>query len=98
MTELPLAQVTVLDLTLHRAGPTCARQLADWGAEVIKIETPGGAKGDAIGANRDGADYQNLHRNKRSMTLNLKSDEGRAIFLKLGRRRRCHDRKLSLGR
>src|SRR5215212_5830456 len=86
MAELPLAQVSVLDLTLHRAGPTCARQLADWGAQVIKIETPGGAKGDAIGANRDGADYQNLHRNKRSMTLNLKSDEGRAIFLKLAER------------
>ena len=83
MAELPLAQIKVLDLTLHRAGPTCARQLADWGADVIKIETPGGAKGDAIGANRNGADYQNLHRNKRAMTLNLKSDEGRAIFLKL---------------
>jgi crotonobetainyl-CoA:carnitine CoA-transferase CaiB-like acyl-CoA transferase len=83
MAPLPLAHITVLDLTLHRAGPTCARQLADWGAQVIKIETPGGAKGDAIGANRDGADYQNLHRNKRSMTLNLKSEEGRAIFLKL---------------
>jgi len=83
MAELPLAKIKVLDLTLHRAGPTCARQLADWGADVIKIETPGGAKGDAIGSNRKGADYQNLHRNKRAMTLNLKSDEGRAIFLKL---------------
>ncbi len=83
MAELPLAKFKVLDLTLHRAGPTCARQLADWGADVIKIETPGGAKGDAIGSNRNGADYQNLHRNKRAMTLNLKSDEGRAIFLKL---------------
>jgi len=83
MAELPLAQIKVLDLTLHRAGPTCARQLADWGADVIKIETPGGAKGDAIGSSRNGADYQNLHRNKRAMTLNLKSDEGRAIFLKL---------------
>jgi formyl-CoA transferase len=83
MAELPLAKIKVLDLTLHRAGPTCARQLADWGADVIKIETPGGAKGDAIGSNRNGADYQNLHRNKRGMTLNLKSDEGRAIFLKL---------------
>jgi formyl-CoA transferase len=76
----------VLDLTLHRAGPTCVRQLADWGAQVIKIETPGGAKGDAIGANREGSDYQNLHRNKRSMTLNLKSEKGRAIFLKLAER------------
>src|SRR6188768_3089844 len=83
MAELPLAQIKALDLTLHRAGPTCARQLADWGADVIKIETPGGAKGDAVGASRNGADYQNLHRNKRAMTLNLKSDEGRAIFLKL---------------
>jgi crotonobetainyl-CoA:carnitine CoA-transferase CaiB-like acyl-CoA transferase len=83
MAKLPLAQVQVLDLTLHRAGPTCARQLADWGADVIKVETPGGAKGDAIGSNRNGADYQNLHRNKRAMTLNLKSDEGREIFLKL---------------
>src|SRR5689334_9218133 len=83
MADLPLANITVLDLTLHRAGPTCARQLSDWGANVIKIETPGGAKGDAIGSNRDGADYQNLHRNKRSLTLNLKSEEGRAIFLKL---------------
>jgi crotonobetainyl-CoA:carnitine CoA-transferase CaiB-like acyl-CoA transferase len=83
MAELPLAQIKVLDLTLHRAGPTCARQLADWGADVIKIETPGGAKGDAIGSHRNGADYQNLHRNKRAMTLNLKSDEGRAIFLRL---------------
>src|SRR6476660_999151 len=86
MAELPLAQIKVLDLTLHRAGPTCVRQLADWGADVIKIETPGGAKGDAIGASRTGADYQNLHRNKRAMTLNLKSDEGRAIFMKLAER------------
>ena len=86
MVALPLAHITVLDLTLHRAGPTCARQLADWGAQVIKIETPGGAKGDAIGANRNGADFQNLHRNKRSMTLNLKSEEGRGIFLKLAER------------
>ncbi len=83
MADLPLANITVLDLTLHRAVPTCVRQLADWGANVIKIETPGGAKGDAVGSNRDGPDYQNLHRNKRSMTLNLKSEEGRAIFLKL---------------
>jgi formyl-CoA transferase len=85
MTELPLARFSVLDLTLHRAGPTCARQLADWGAKVIKIEAPGGAKGDAIGSNRHGPDYQNLHRNKRSITLNLKSDEGRKIFLELAK-------------
>ena len=86
MPDLPLARFSVLDLTLHRAGPTCARQLADWGAQVLKIEAPGGAKGDAIGADRTGFDYQNLHRNKRSMTLNLKSEEGRGIFLKLAER------------
>jgi formyl-CoA transferase len=85
MTELPLARLVVLDLTLHRAGPTCARQLADWGARVIKIEAAGGAKGDAIGSSRHGPDYQNLHRNKRAMTLNLKSDEGRAIFFDLAK-------------
>jgi crotonobetainyl-CoA:carnitine CoA-transferase CaiB-like acyl-CoA transferase len=86
MTDLPLARFSVLDLTLHRAGPTCARQLADWGAQVLKIEAPGGAKGDAIGGDRTGFDYQSLHRNKCSMTLNLKSEEGRAIFLKLAER------------
>jgi len=85
MTKLPLEQLTVLDLTLHRAGPTCARQFADWGARVIKIEVPGGPKGEATGANRLGPDYQNLHRNKLNMTLNLKTEEGRAIFLDLAK-------------
>jgi formyl-CoA transferase len=84
MVDLPLSNITVLDLTLHRAGPTCVRQLSDWGAQVLKIETPGGAKSDVIGSgNRHGSDYQNLHRNKRAMTLNLKDKEGHAIFLKL---------------
>jgi crotonobetainyl-CoA:carnitine CoA-transferase CaiB-like acyl-CoA transferase len=86
MMDLPLARFSVLDLTLHRAGPACVRQLADWGAQVLKIEAPGGAKGDAIGADRTGCDYQNLHRNKRSRTLNLKSEEGRRIFLRLAER------------
>jgi crotonobetainyl-CoA:carnitine CoA-transferase CaiB-like acyl-CoA transferase len=85
MAKLPLEHLTVLDLTLHRAGPTCARQFADWGAKVIKIEVPGGPKGEATGANRLGPDYQNLHRNKLNMTLNLKSEEGRAIFLDLAK-------------
>ena len=85
MAKLPLEHLTVLDLTLHRAGPTCARQFADWGAKVIKIEIPGGPKGEATGANRLGPDYQNLHRNKLNMTLNLKSEEGRAIFLDLAK-------------
>jgi crotonobetainyl-CoA:carnitine CoA-transferase CaiB-like acyl-CoA transferase len=82
-TTLPLAHITVLDLTAHRAGPTAVRQLADWGAKVIKIEPPGPDKGDATGGKRHGFDFQNLHRNKRGMTLNLKSEEGRAIFMKL---------------
>jgi crotonobetainyl-CoA:carnitine CoA-transferase CaiB-like acyl-CoA transferase len=79
-----LARFTVLDLTRVRSGPTCVRQLADWGANVVKIEMPpDAAGGDAPGGPRDGSDFQNLHRNKRSMTLNLKSKEGRAAFLKM---------------
>jgi crotonobetainyl-CoA:carnitine CoA-transferase CaiB-like acyl-CoA transferase len=79
-----LARFTVLDLTRVRSGPTCVRQLADWGANVIKIEMPPDeAGGDAPGGPREGPDFQNLHRNKRSMTLNLKSKEGRAAFLRL---------------
>ena len=82
---LPLNDFLVLDLTAHRAGPTAVRQLADWGAQVIKIE-PSGELVDATGSRRDGPDFQNLHRNKRAMTLNLKSDEGHAIFFKLAER------------
>ena len=79
-----LKQVTVLDLTRVRSGPTCVRQLADWGADVIKIETPEAFADDgAVGAARASADYQNLNRNKRSLTLNLKEEEGRALFLRL---------------
>src|SRR5881227_396860 len=85
MTPLPLNHFRVIDLTAHRAGPTAVRQLADWGAQVIKIE-PSGELVDATGSRRDGPDFQNLHRNKRAMTLNLKSDEGRAIFFKLAER------------
>jgi crotonobetainyl-CoA:carnitine CoA-transferase CaiB-like acyl-CoA transferase len=83
MTGMPLANLTVLDLTAHRAGPTAVRQLADWGAAVIKIEPPGSAHGDVVGGNRHGFDFQNLHRNKRAITLNLKSAEGRHIFFRL---------------
>jgi formyl-CoA transferase len=83
MTGLPLSHIKVLDLTAHRAGPTAVRQLADWGADVIKIEPPGPASNDATGSTRHGFDFQNLHRNKQSMTLNLKSPEGHAIFMKL---------------
>ena len=81
--NLPLAHIKVLDLTAHRAGPTSVRQLADWGADVIKIEPAGDLDIDAAGGKRDGFDFQNLHRNKRSLTLNLKSPEGHAIFMQL---------------
>jgi crotonobetainyl-CoA:carnitine CoA-transferase CaiB-like acyl-CoA transferase len=80
-----LSHVTVLDLTRVRSGPTCVRQLADWGANVIKIELPEALDNDAPGGPRHGSDFQNLHRNKRAMTLNLKSAEGVAIFHKLAK-------------
>lgn len=78
----PLARFTVLDLTRVRSGPTAVRQLADWGANVIKIEAPAAidsAKG--MGGARNGPDFQNIHRNKRGMTLNLKSPEGHAVLM-----------------
>jgi formyl-CoA transferase len=78
----PLARFKVLDLTRVRAGPTAVRQLADWGAEVIKIEAPP-SPGEGLGGPRHGPDFQNLHRNKRSLTLDLKSAEGIEIFHKL---------------
>jgi crotonobetainyl-CoA:carnitine CoA-transferase CaiB-like acyl-CoA transferase len=81
--SLPLSRFTVLDLTHARAGPTAVRQLADWGANVIKIEQPGESRGDVTGSRRDGFDFQNLHRNKRSLTLNLRTKEGKAIFFRL---------------
>jgi len=79
-----LTRFRVLDLTRVRAGPTCARQLADWGADVIKIELPEALdSGDPMGGPRNGPDFQNLHRNKRGMTLNLKDPEGVAILKRL---------------
>ena len=72
------------DLTRVRSGPTCVRQLADWGADAIKIEMPASLEADgALGAGRATSDFQNLHRNKRSLTLNLKDPEGHAVFMKL---------------
>ena len=85
--SLPLSRFKVIDLTAHRAGPTAVRQLADWGAETIKIEAPAAInkdKGGLIGS-RHGFDLQNLHRNKRSLTLDLKSDAGKEVFFDLVR-------------
>ena len=81
-TNKPLSRFKVIDLSRVRAGPTCVRQLADWGADVIKIEAPPDGR-EALGGDRDNSDFQNLHRNKRSVTLNLKLEEGRQIFHKL---------------
>src|SRR2546430_9776676 len=80
--SMPLNGFTVIDLTAHGAGPTAVRELADWGADVIKIEAPG-EHTDATGSRRDGPDFQNLHRNKRSLTLDLKTAEGKKIFFQL---------------
>src|SRR5271167_4357455 len=77
-----LTRFTVLDLTRVRAGPTCARQLADWGANVVKIEAPPGPE-EPMGGPREGSDFQNLHRNKRSVTLNLKAPEGLTAFKRM---------------
>ncbi|HEY7674124.1 MAG TPA: CoA transferase [Burkholderiales bacterium] len=77
-----LSRFRVLDLSRVRAGPSCVRQLADFGADVIKIESPPGMEAP-MGGPREGPDFQNLHRNKRSMTLNLKDQAGIGIFMKL---------------
>ena len=86
--NLPLSKYTVLDLTIARAGPTAARVLADWGANVIQINPPNkpGQKGGSVTGKRDGFDFQNLQRNKRGLTLDLKNPEGHALFLKMARK------------
>jgi crotonobetainyl-CoA:carnitine CoA-transferase CaiB-like acyl-CoA transferase len=79
-----LERFTVLDLTRVRSGPTCVRQLSDWGADVIKIEMPPDPNaGEGLGGPRGGSDFSNLHRNKRSMTLNLKSPAAVAAFKRM---------------
>jgi len=75
-----LSHLRVLDLTRVRAGPVCVRHLADFGADVIKIEN---VSEESYAGPREGPDFQNLHRNKRSMTLNLKSDDGLDVFKQL---------------
>jgi crotonobetainyl-CoA:carnitine CoA-transferase CaiB-like acyl-CoA transferase len=78
----PLSRFTVIDVSRVRAGPNAVRQLSDWGARVIKVETP--VEDDMTGA-RDGSDFQNLHRNKRSITLDLKQPAGVAVLRRLVR-------------
>ena len=79
-----LSDITVIDLTRARSGPTAVRQLADWGADVIKVEIPEALEpGDVLGGSRHGADFQNLQRNKRSLTLNLKDPAGVEILKRM---------------
>ncbi|MBL0143235.1 MAG: CoA transferase [Betaproteobacteria bacterium] len=78
-----LARFRVIDLTQVRAGPTCARQLADWGADVIQVQMPEHMRGDDTLGGQEGSDYQYTHRNKRSITLDLKNPEGIAALKKL---------------
>ncbi|MEP7210499.1 MAG: CaiB/BaiF CoA-transferase family protein [Alphaproteobacteria bacterium] len=77
----PLSRFKVLDLTRVRSGPTAVRQFADWGADVVMVESKQGSSDIAGG--RDRSDFQNLNRNKRSLALDLKSPEGRAVFLRM---------------
>jgi formyl-CoA transferase len=78
-----LQRFRVIDLTQVRAGPTCCRQLADWGADVIQVQMPEHMRGDDTLGGQDGSDYQYTHRNKRSITLNLKAPEGIATLKRL---------------
>ena len=78
-----LSRFRVIDLTQVRAGPTACRQLADWGADVIQVQMPEHMRGDDTLGGQDGSDYQYTHRNKRSITLNLKEPEGIAILKQL---------------
>ena len=80
----PLSRFKVIDLTRVRSGPTAVRQFADWGADVIKVEAPEAVdKSKGMGGARNGPDFQNIHRNKRGITLNLKEPDGLAVLLKL---------------
>jgi crotonobetainyl-CoA:carnitine CoA-transferase CaiB-like acyl-CoA transferase len=78
-----LSHVRVIDLTQVRAGPTCCRQLADWGADVVQVQMPEHMRGDDTLGGQEGSDYQYTHRNKRSITLNLKEPEGIVLLKRL---------------
>jgi crotonobetainyl-CoA:carnitine CoA-transferase CaiB-like acyl-CoA transferase len=80
---LPLGDIRVIDLTVARAGPTCVRQLADWGADVIRVEPPADPGVPGLTGSRHGCDFQQLHRNKRSLSLNLKVPTAREVLMRL---------------
>ena len=81
MNALPLDGVRIVDFSRLLPGPWTTQQLADMGADVIKVEIPPNLEGTGgLASNRNGSDFQNLHRNKRSLTLNLKETEGLNIF------------------
>ena len=84
--SLPLSRIKVIDLTRARSGPTCVRHLGDWGAEITKVEAVLGDVDEDMGGARNGFDFQNLHRNKRSITLDLKQPEGKEILRRLAAR------------
>jgi crotonobetainyl-CoA:carnitine CoA-transferase CaiB-like acyl-CoA transferase len=81
--RLPLDDLRVIDLTIARAGPTCVRQLADWGADVVRVEPPPDPADPGLTGSRHGCDFQHLHRNKRSLSLNLKAPGGREVLMRL---------------
>src|SRR5271170_6715110 len=78
-----LSRFTVLDLTRVRAGPTCVRQLADWGANVVKVDALLEDSGEQLGGARQGSDWQYIRSNKRASSLNLKNPEGLEVFKRL---------------
>src|SRR5215211_2233182 len=77
---LPLGDLRVIDVTIARAGPTCVRQLADWGADVVRVESPAAGRTEL---DRHGSDFQNLHRNKRAIAIDLKHPDGVALLLRM---------------
>src|SRR5215212_11007227 len=79
----PLSHIRILDLTRARSGPTCIRQLSEMGAQVIKVEMPG-EEDDSVGG-RHNFDFQNLHPNKRSIEVDMKTEGGKEIIFRLAR-------------
>jgi crotonobetainyl-CoA:carnitine CoA-transferase CaiB-like acyl-CoA transferase len=81
--SLPLDDIRVIDLTVARAGPTCVRQLADWGADVIRVDAPVDPANPRLGGHHHTSDYQYVHRNKRSIALDLKTEVGHEVLMRL---------------